>query len=230
MTAEVRGCLVDVYDTIFESVFVDRITALAESLGVSPEDWLAELEKTRLDRDRGKVTTAAAYDRALRGLGISPADGLVDDLVRRDAEFSQAHTRLFDDTVPFLEWLRSQGILIALVSNCADTTRGLLEYLGVIPLVDAVVLSCEVGSAKPSPEIYVTALTDLGVAAADAVFIDDQPTFCVGAEAVGVRPIQITRDGATAVNAINAINGGAVIAAGWDFPVVHSLLEVAPLL
>ena len=100
--------------------------------------------------------------------------------MRRDAEFSRAHTRLFDDTVPFLEWLRSQGILIALVSNCADTTRGLLEYLGVIPLVDAVVLSCEVGSAKPSPEIYVTALTDLGVAAADAVFIDDQPTFCVG--------------------------------------------------
>ncbi len=68
-------------------------------------------------------------------------------------------------------------------------------------------LSCEVGSAKPSPEIYVTALADLGVAAADAVFIDDQPTFCMGAEAVGVRPIQIARDGVNAVNAINAING-----------------------
>jgi putative hydrolase of the HAD superfamily len=220
VTAEARGCLVDVYDTIFESVFVDRVTALAESIGVSVEDWLAELEKTRLDRDRGKLTTAAAYDQALRGLGISPADGLVDDLVRRDAEFSRAHTRLFDDTVPFLEWLRSQGILIALVSNCADTTRGLLEYLGVIPLVDAVVLSCEVGSAKPSPEIYVTALTDLGVAAADAVFIDDQPTFCVGAEAVGVRPIQISRDGL----------GGAAIGVGWDFPVIHSLLDAKSLL
>ena len=70
MTAEARGCLVDVYDTIFESVFVDRVTALAESLGVSVEDWLAELEKTRLDRDRGKLTTAAAFDQALRGLGI----------------------------------------------------------------------------------------------------------------------------------------------------------------
>ena len=229
MTAAVRGCLVDVYDTILRSMFVERVTALAESLGVGVEDWLAELEKTRLDRDRGKLTTAAAYDQALRGLGIEPAPGLVDDLAQRDVEFTRAHTRLFDDTVPFFEWLRSEGILIALVSNCADTTRGLLEYLGMIPLVDAVVLSCEVGSAKPSPEIYVTALADLGVAAADAVFIDDQPTYCMGAEAVGVRPIQIVRDGVNAVNVINAISGSA-IGGGWDFPVVHSLLDAKSLL
>ena len=229
MTAGARACLVDVYDTILRSMFVERVTALAESLGVSVEDWLAELEKTRLDRDRGKLTTAAAYDQAVRGLGIEPAPGLIDDLLRRDTEFNRAQTRLFDDTLPFFEWLRSEGILIALVSNCADTTRGLLEYLGVMPLVDAVVLSCEVGSAKPSPEIYITALADLGVAAADAVFIDDQPTFCMGAEAVGVRPIQIVRDGVNAVNVINAISGAAV-GAGWDFPVVHSLLDAKALL
>jgi putative hydrolase of the HAD superfamily len=229
VTAATRACLVDVYDTILRSVFVERVTTLADTLGVSVEDWLAELEKTRLDRDRGKLTTAAAYDQALRGLGIDPADGLVDDLMRRDAEFTRAHTRLFDDTVPFFEWLRSQGILIALVSNCADTTRGLLEHLGVIPLADAVVLSCEVGSAKPSPEIYVTALADLGVAAADAVFIDDQPTYCMGAEAVGVRPIQITRDGVTAVSAINAVSG-ATIGEGWDFPLIRSLLDAKSLL
>ena len=220
MTAVVKGCLVDVYDTILKSVFIERVMALAEPLGIDVQDWLAEFMKTRDDRDRGRLSTAAAFDRALRGCGIEPSDGLVDDLVRRDAEFSYAHTRLYDDTVPFLSWLRDRGTLIALVSNCADTTRGLLEHLGVIPLVDAVVLSCEVGSMKPSPEIYVTALADLGVAAADAVFIDDQPTFCLGAESVGVRPIQIARDG----------RGGATDSAGWDFPVVRSFADVQPLL
>jgi putative hydrolase of the HAD superfamily len=228
VTAAVRGCLVDVYDTILRSMFVERVTALAESLGVSGEDWLAELEKTRLDRDRGKLTTAAAFHQALRNLGIEPSADLVDDLVRRDAEFNRAHTQLYDDTIPFFQWLRSEGIPVALVSNCADTTRGLLESLGVIPLVDAVVLSCEVGSAKPSPEIYVTALADLGVAAADAVFIDDQPTFCMGAEAVGVRPIRIARDGVNSINGINGYNGAA--SAGWDFPVIRSLLDAKSLL
>ena len=220
MTAMVRACLVDVYDTILKSFFIDRITTLIEPLGVNVEDWLAEFEKTREDRDRGKITTADAFARALRGCGIEPADGQVDDLMRRDLDYTYAHTRLYDDTIPFLGWLRGQGLLIALVSNCADTTRGLLEHLGVIPLVDAVVLSCEVGSAKPSPEIYVTALADLGVAAADAVFVDDQPRFCMGAEAVGIRPIQIARDG------VDVAGAGA----GWDFPVVTSLLDVKSLL
>jgi HAD superfamily hydrolase (TIGR01509 family) len=220
VTAAVRGALVDVYDTILKSVFADRVTALAGPLGINVEDWLAEFIKTRDDRDRGKLSTAAAIDQALRACGVTPADGLVDELMRRDAEFSYAHTRLYDDTVPFLSWLREQGILIALVSNCADTTRGLLDHLGVIPLVDAVVLSCEVGSMKPSPEIYITALADLGVAAADAVFIDDQPTFCLGAEAVGVRPIRISRAGLN----------GAADSSGWDFPVVRSFTEVPPLL
>ena len=220
MTAMVRACLVDVYDTILKSFFIDRVTTLIEPLGVNVEDWLAEFEKTREDRDRGKITTADAFARALRGCGIEPADGQVDDLMRRDLDYTYAHTRLYDDTIPFLGWLRAQGLLIALVSNCADTTRGLLEHLGVIPLVDAVVLSCEVGSAKPSPEIYVTALADLGVAAADAVFVDDQPRFCLGAEAVGIRPIQIARDG---VNGVTA-------SAGWDYPVVRSFADVPPLL
>jgi putative hydrolase of the HAD superfamily len=220
VTAIVRACLVDVYDTILKSVFIDRVTMLAGPLGVNVQDWLAEFEKTREDRDRGKMTTADAFARSLRGCGIEPTDDLVEDLMRRDADYTYAHTRLYDDTVPFLSWLRAQGLLIAFVSNCADTTRGLLEHLGVIPLVDAVVLSCEVGSAKPSPEIYVTALADLGVAAADAVFVDDQPRYCMGAEAVGVRPIQIARDG------VDVAGAGA----GWDFPVVTSLLDVKSLL
>jgi putative hydrolase of the HAD superfamily len=220
VTGVVRGCLVDVYDTILKSVFTERMMALTGPLGIDVEDWLAEFVKTRDDRDRGRLSTAVAFDRALRACGIEPADGLVDDLMRRDAEFSYAHTRLYDDTVPFLSWLREQGTLIALVSNCADTTRGLLEHLGIIPLVDAVVLSCEVGSMKPSPEIYVTALADLDVAAVEAVFIDDQPTFCLGAESVGVRPIRIARAG----------QGGASDGACLDFPVVRSFTEVPQLL
>jgi HAD superfamily hydrolase (TIGR01509 family) len=214
----VRACLVDVYDTILESHFVSRMESLIAPLGIAIGDWLAEWDKMREDRDRGKVTIAASFAATLSALGLEPEPGLVADLSRRDVELAAAFTRLCADTVPFLEWLRSNGVLTALVSNCADTTRPQLERLGILPLVDAAVLSCEVGSMKPYPEIYVTALEELGVAAVDAVFIDDQPTFCVGAEAVGIRPIQIARAEA---------NG---YVSQWNFPVVHSLFDVQSLL
>jgi len=214
----VRACLIDVYDTILESNFVSRMESLIAPLGISIGDWLAEWDKMREDRDRGKVTIATSFARTLSALGIEPEPGLVAGLSRRDLEFSRAYTQLCEDTVPFLEWLRSNGVLTALVSNCADSTRPQLERLGILPLVDAAVLSCEVGSMKPYPEIYVTALDELGVAAVDAVFIDDQPTFCVGAEAVGIRPIQIARAEA---------NG---YVSQWNFPVVHSLFDVQSLL
>jgi HAD superfamily hydrolase (TIGR01509 family) len=192
--------------------------SLIAPLGIPIGDWLAEWDKMREDRDRGRVTIATSFARTLSALGIEPEPGLVADLSRRDLEFSRARTRLCEDTVPFLEWLRSNGVLTALVSNCADSTRPQLERLGILPLVDAAVLSCEVGSMKPYPEMYVTALDELGVAAVDAVFIDDQPTFCVGAEAVGIRPIQIARAEA---------NG---YVSQWNFPVVHSLFDVQSLL
>jgi putative hydrolase of the HAD superfamily len=188
-----RACLVDVWDTILKPDFEDRLKALTAYAGVDAAAFLAQWLTTRADRDRGKLSVASSFARTLRGCGIDPRPELVSDLLRKDAELAREQVRLFDDTVPFLTELRSRGVLIALVSNCGDTTRPLLEELGVIALADSVTLSCEVGSAKPSPEIYVSALENLGVAAADAVMIDDQPSFCVGAEAVGVRAIQIAR-------------------------------------
>jgi HAD superfamily hydrolase (TIGR01509 family) len=214
----VDACLIDVYDTILRYAFRPRMQYVIEPLGISLDDWLTEWEPMREDRDRGRITMAASMERTLRALGLDPRPGLVGELSRRDAEYAHGRIRLCDDTVPFLTWLRSAGVRTALVSNCGDTTRSLLDYLGVIPLVDAVVLSCEVGSMKPHPEIYRTALDELGVAAVDAVFIDDQPTFCVGAQAVGVRPIQIARD--RPEDYVSA----------WEFPVIRTLLDAKPLL
>jgi putative hydrolase of the HAD superfamily len=214
----VRACLVDVYDTIVNSRFESRLHDVAAFAGVDADAWLAGWVKTRTERDLGTLSVADSVASALLACGIDPAPELVDTLVSKDGELLRQQVRLFDDAVPFLTGLRASGMAIALVSNCGDTTRALLDYLGVIPLADAVVLSCEVGSMKPSPDIYLTALEDLGVAATDAVMIDDQPSFCAGAEAVGVRAIQIARP---------ELNGQVHTSA---FPLVRSLLDVPALL
>jgi putative hydrolase of the HAD superfamily len=214
----VKACLVDVYDTILNSDFEARMRAMIKLGGADPATWSAEWLRTRADRDRGKLSFAASISLALHASGIDPRPDLVADLLRFETEELTKRSRLYDDTIPFLTGVRSQGILVALVSNCGDTTRQMLEHLGVTDLADAVILSCEIGSTKPSPEIYLTGLEDLGVAAADAVMIDDQPAFCAGAEAVGVRAIRMIR---------GDLNGQA---AGTHFPVVRSLRDVPPLL
>ncbi len=56
----------------------------------------------------------------------------------------------------------------------------------MLDVVDEVVLSCEVGSAKPDPDIYATALQRVGAVADDVLFIDDTPTNVAAAESLGM--------------------------------------------
>lgn len=213
----VRACLVDVYDTIITSDFTPRLRALSALAGADTVAWARQWLTTADERGRGEISMADSFERTLLGLGIAPRPGLVADLVRTDAELLREGSALFGDAASFLGELRSRGTLIALVSNCSQSTRQMLEHLAVTPLVDAVILSCEVGSLKPSPGIYRAALAELGVAPAEAVMIDDQARFCAGARAVGVRGIQIARDGADG----KADDG---------VPVVRTLLDVPGLL
>ena len=191
----VKACLVDVYDTILISRFPERQRVLASLAGVDPQAWDAHWLSLALDRDRGALTMAGAFARVLSACGVDPAPDLVDRLVAADTELIVSHTDVYEDTVPTLTKLRAEGIRIALVSNCAPNTRPMLSAKGLLDLADAAVLSCEAGVAKPDPEIYLIALQALGTPAADAVMLDDQPRFCAGAAAVGVRPIQVVRPG-----------------------------------
>ncbi|MGH3164924.1 MAG: HAD family hydrolase [Trebonia sp.] len=190
----IRACLVDVYETLLAYDPQARFRALATIAGVDPEAWRDHQLSLRDERDRGEVSTAESFALGLAACGADPAPELVGEMIRADRDFMRAHAPLFDDSVPFLKELRSRGIGIALVSNCADSTRELLGERGLLPLADHVILSCEVGSVKPSPEIYRAALEALGTAPEEAAMIDDQPGYLSGAEAVGVLGIQIVRD------------------------------------
>jgi len=221
----VRACLVDVYDTILSDNFRARVGALTAFAGADFDRWLDAWDKSLDDRGRGKLTLADAFTQTLLACGIEPAPGLVCELVRRDVELLRDGSHVYDDTAPFFAELRARGIASALVSNCSESTRPMLEQRGLTQLADSVILSFEVGSVKPSPEIYLSALEDLGIAPADAVMIDDQARFCAGAEAVGVRAIQIAR----ANLARPVANSGSTVA-NSGFPVVRTLPDALALL
>jgi putative hydrolase of the HAD superfamily len=188
-----EACLVDAYDTIVTcdfSIIQNELSALS---GISPGTWQVEYARIGALVSDGRISKAEAFARMLRAVGREARPGLVAELVRQDQELLLAHARLYDDAIPFLERLRDRGIKIAIVSNCAENTRPLLAKHGVDALADTLVLSCEVRSAKPAAEIFRCALDRLGVAAEAAVFVDDQPGYCEGSVAAGIRAVQIVR-------------------------------------
>jgi putative hydrolase of the HAD superfamily len=194
MTFMFSACLVDVYGTLLTCDFRGRDARVAELAGVDRQVWKHAYERVEPADGVGQVTRAEMYEIMLRTCGVKPRAELVRELVATDRDMLLGTARLFDDALPFLDLLRSRDMAIALVSNCGDHTRPLLTSLDLIELTDAAVLSCEVGMIKPSPRIFRYALTELGVDAADALFVDDQAAFCAGAEVAGVSAVQIVRD------------------------------------
>jgi putative hydrolase of the HAD superfamily len=61
-----------------------------------------------------------------------------------------------------------------------------------LPEFDQRTFSCELRISKPSPEIYEHCLRGLGVAAKDALFLDDRLSNVQGAEAVGMYGLLFT--------------------------------------
>ena len=191
--AEREACLVDVYDTLLSCDFVAHRTELPTLAGLSPEAWGAGYGQVGAALGIGRLTKAEGFERILRAGGAEARPDLVRALVELDRKLLLESARLYDDALPFLRQLQSRDIKIAIVSNCSEHTRDLLEKNGVAELADTLVLSCEVGAEKPAAEIFTRALDRLGVPATRAVFVDDQPSYCAGAVTLGITAVQIAR-------------------------------------
>jgi putative hydrolase of the HAD superfamily len=191
--ARPEACLVDVYDTILTCDFAGHRTELSALAGVPADVWQAGYQRLHDMLNTGRLSKSEGFGQLLRDSGVDPRPELLRALVDRDRDLQLATARLYDDTIPFLKQIRVRGIKTAIISNCTEHTRRLLTKLGIDVLVDALVLSCEVGAAKPDAEIFRYALDQLDVAADAAVFVDDQADYCAGAVALGIPTAQIIR-------------------------------------
>ena len=96
--------------------------------------------------------------------------------------------------------LATQGMRLALVSNTMRTPGAvlirILERAGLRSLFDVVTFSDECGVRKPAAAIFLRTLERLGVSAADAIHVGDDPILDVeGPRDVGMGAIQVTPDG-----------------------------------
>jgi putative hydrolase of the HAD superfamily len=128
----------------------------------------------------------------------------LDDVL--DALLAAIRFRAYTEVPDVLARLRAGGARLAVVSNWDVSLHDVLERTGLRPLVDAVVISAELGVAKPDPAIFRVALERLEAPPDRALHVGDSLEHDVaGARAAGIEAVLVARNGAAAPEGVRAI-------------------------
>lgn len=111
-----------------------------------------------------------------------------------------AEAKLFDDVEETLTALKERKLALGILSNVSfpgSFYDRLLETMGIAHFFDAKVWSSDIGTRKPSPQIFSYALGEMRITPAEGIHVGDVPNRDVrGAHEAGMRAVWINRKGA----------------------------------
>lgn len=172
----IRGIIFDCFGVLY----MGSLNYLRE---LTPPDKLQELNNLSISSDYGYVSKDEYFQYVGRLIGHTGSE--VENLV------ASKHAR----NEPLLSLLRSlkTDYKIGLLSNVGqDIIESLFRAEEQALLFDTVVLSSQVGMAKPSREIYELTAQRLGLAPEECLMIDDIDANVDGARLSGMRGITYT--------------------------------------
>lgn len=139
-------------------------------------------------RDLSPAQHRAVFDALIERIEVIPAP-LGDALYRTMTDRWQA----FAEAPAVLAALRARGVRTAILSNVGVDPRPALARCGLAELVDADVLSLEVGMVKPDPAIFLLAASRLGLEPGELLMVGDSVEDDGGAARVGMRTLILPR-------------------------------------
>jgi putative hydrolase of the HAD superfamily len=178
---------------------IPPVPALAEALAIdeaSAERGFRAEVAYYLEHQLEGFDTERLGDLRRRCAAVMAEAAGVDRAGALDALMGSLRFEAFEDAAPALRRLRRRGLKLVVVSNWDCSLPDVLEQVGLLTLVDAVVASAAVGAAKPDARIFHAALAAAGCGAAGAVHVGDSVANDVeGARAAGIRPVLLDRAG-----------------------------------
>ncbi|RRO16353.1 HAD family hydrolase [Saccharopolyspora rhizosphaerae] len=196
-----KAVCLDIDDTLLDSQSAAR-SSLKELLGTdrawpvwqrTTDRYYARFVSGQLPFDVMCVERTRAFFAAF-GENIDHAEARRRE-ERRMAAMQRAWC-LFDDVAASLDWMCASGLRLAAVTNApGDYQRTKLAAVGLADTFDAVVISGEIGVAKPDPRIFHTACDHLGLQPHEVAHVGDRlTTDAQGATRAGLRGIWLNRD------------------------------------
>lgn len=172
-----KAVIFDLFHTLtsVESSEARGLLSTAEVLGVDRAAWNNQIQKQSRDRLLG-LKTDPFQIIADMARAIDPS--VDEERIRlatenRMARFRAAVLDIPDETVRVLTELKKRGKRLGLITNADATEIGAWSENSIHHLFDSTIYSCAVGLVKPDREIYELSLQELGVQAAEAVFVGD---------------------------------------------------------
>jgi putative hydrolase of the HAD superfamily len=203
-----RAILLDALGTLLE--LVPPLPALREllrerhAIEVSPEDarraLRAEMAHYRSNCVRAATPPALAQLRlecaAIIAEELGGAAGELGAQALLPTLLDSLRFRPYPEVADALGRWRAGGATLVVASNWDISLHDVLHETGLRELVDAVATSAEVGTAKPSGELFAAALELAGATAAQATHIGDSLEEDVaGARAAGIEAVWLRRAG-----------------------------------
>ncbi len=127
-------------------------------------------------------------------------EGVVEDLdVRAELLFHElwcnGDRKIFPETVEVLEYFKSKGYKMGVISDTSPSLEFTLQQLGIAKYFTSFTASSLVGVGKPSPIIFNAALAAQGVTAEESIYVDDYKPEADGARQQGFTSFWIDRGG-----------------------------------
>jgi putative hydrolase of the HAD superfamily len=186
--AAVRAVIFDYGEVLCHRPPEAEFKRLADVFGADAKSFLALWEKNRGAFDRGDITGEAYWSALAVDAGVEIDAAQLDEVCRRDvAMWGRANSVM----VAWLGDLRRGGIKTGLLSNIHPAMISYLrENFDWLELFDFRTFSAEVRLIKPDPAIYEHTLRGLGVAAGEALFVDDREINVRAALELGIHAFQ----------------------------------------
>jgi putative hydrolase of the HAD superfamily len=182
-----KAVILDYGNVLSRPQTMDDVAAMAGVAGMGTADMHRLYWQFRSAFDRGDLDEASYWSAIARGAGREFTREQLREIVRLDNE---SWSRPDPVMIRWAATLRASGLRTGVLSNMDITLRRYLTanvaWLGGF---DHCTYSCDAHMIKPEAGIYEHALRGLGVAAGEALFLDDREENVEGARRVGLHAV-----------------------------------------
>lgn len=184
----IKAVILDYGEVLCYPPTQEEMSRMAAVFGLEPAPFRKLWNQDRLRYDRGELTPEGYWTAAAKQAGTQLVSGQIAELREWDVEMWGHENPVM---VEWLKQIHASGFKTGLLSNMPhEMISSVRSKFGWLEHFDHLTFSADVSLVKPEAAIYEHSLQGTGVAAAEALFVDDKEPNIRGARAVGMRAIQ----------------------------------------